>query len=101
MNPIIVSARYAAFVWFQGQPENAGKGHDEAHAFARAHWEQFLPLANEGWGRLLLKIARKHRKRSRARAAVPGGATLSRSRPVETPREPAVFAGYTWTGDDR
>jgi hypothetical protein len=73
MNPLTISAQFAAFTWFTEQEQNARKGRDEAMRFARQNWQAFLPLAHKGWGRLLLKIAglsaRKRAKRKPARAA--------------------------------
>ena len=60
MNPITVSAQLAAFVWFtHGKTCLDGRTRSEAMRFARDNWEAFLPLAHEGLGRLLLKIARR------------------------------------------
>jgi hypothetical protein len=57
MNPLQTSARFAAYLWFLKQEVNCGKSRKEAHAFARRNWEQFLPVADEGFGRLLQVIA--------------------------------------------
>jgi hypothetical protein len=35
----------------------------EAVCFARGNWTAFLPVADEGWGRLLIRIASKRAKR--------------------------------------
>jgi hypothetical protein len=49
-----VAAHFAAFVWFATRsPKARGK----AVRFANDTWLAFLPLAPEGLGRLLLKIA--------------------------------------------
>lgn len=57
MSPLMASAHFAAYIWFTHQPENAGKGTDEAMRFAEEEWPAFLKLANPGLGRLLLKLA--------------------------------------------
>jgi hypothetical protein len=56
MNARKVAAQFAAYTWFENnQPE--GRSPAEAAQFALANWTAFLPVANEGWGRLLLRIA--------------------------------------------
>jgi hypothetical protein len=57
MNPLQLSAQFAAYLWYINQPETAGRPRSEAHQFARLNWEQFLPNADEGFGRLLLAVA--------------------------------------------
>jgi hypothetical protein len=57
MSPVTVSAQFAAYVWFNGQRNNAHKSDADAVDFARDNWEAFLPLAHPGLGRLLLQIA--------------------------------------------
>jgi hypothetical protein len=107
MNPLVVSARFAAFVWFQNQEENAGRSTEDAHAFARAHWETFLPLANEGWGRLLIAMADRPRKvrqlaRQAARAMAEGLETMPAVavQAESALRETSSMFGYSWTGAD-
>ena len=48
-----VAAQFAAYVWFQ----NAERSEHEKVQFVRGNWRPFLPIAPEGFGRLLLKIA--------------------------------------------
>ena len=55
MNPYVVSAQFAAYVWYEH--ENPGKSEQEAASFARRNWVSFLPCANKGVGKLLTKIA--------------------------------------------
>ena len=57
MNPLQMSAQFAAYLWFINQPESAGRPREEAHQFARLNWERFLTNADEGFGRLLLAVA--------------------------------------------
>jgi hypothetical protein len=79
MNPLEVAARFAAFVWYAeaGAPERARIAPDAAQSFARENWEAFLPVAQKGLGRLLLRIARlpsrKSRKTTRKRCAATAG----------------------------
>jgi hypothetical protein len=72
MNARKVAAQYAAYNWYQ---ENRTGRHSpgEAHHFARENWTAFLSVADEGWGRLLIRIASKRhgrqvRKRCRSLA---------------------------------
>lgn len=76
MTPLEVAARFAAIVWYWetvapdlGTPE-------EARGFAREYWEAFLPVANEGVGKLLLRMAhvppRKKRQTRKCSAALAG-----------------------------
>jgi hypothetical protein len=55
VDPREVAAHFAAFVWFANR--NPRTSEEEAVQFANDHWHAFLPLAHEGLGRLLLKIA--------------------------------------------
>jgi hypothetical protein len=57
MNPLIVSAQHAAYAWYLNNPTSPGKDFEDARRFARTRWTTFLPVANEGWGRLLLRVA--------------------------------------------
>jgi hypothetical protein len=63
MNPLSVSARFAAHVWFMNQADNASKSRDEALRFAHDNWLAFLPVAHEGWGRLLIRVTAASAKR--------------------------------------
>ncbi len=76
MDPRKVAAHLTAFVWFAHRNL---KTRAEAVPFADANWPAFLPLADEGLGRLLLKIASpqvaparrsKREQRPRRKAAV-------------------------------
>jgi hypothetical protein len=57
MNPLIVSARFAAYVWYT--KHFAASPPRRAAAFAKMNWPTFMPLAQDGLGRLLKKIAAK------------------------------------------
>ena len=65
MSPLEVAARFAAFVWYTETlaPDRATQG--RARRFARDNWPTFLPVADEGWGRLLLRLARAGANRAR------------------------------------
>ena len=103
MSPLKVSAQFAAFTWFIDQRENAGKPAEEAHCFARANWERFLPVANEGWGRLLLRLAggkRKNKRRQPVPSELVEAATARCTAAPDTAQDTATFLGYTWAGRD-
>ena len=75
MNPLKVSAQFAAYVWYM--EARRGATQDEASRFARRNWITLLPAAHKGWGRLLAKVARPRRAawvRLRPRNAGEGGA---------------------------
>jgi hypothetical protein len=57
MDPLKVSAQFAAFIWFANNKQQHSKAPEAAVRFARENWSAFLPLAHQGLGRLLLKIA--------------------------------------------
>ncbi len=57
MNPLTISAQFAAYSWFIAHRDNLGKDRKAAMRFAREKWQEFLPLAHPGLGRLLLKMA--------------------------------------------
>jgi hypothetical protein len=60
VNPLILSAQFAAYVWYTKRFA-AGKETDAA-VFAKFNWPKFLPVAHAGLGRLLGKIATKTSK---------------------------------------
>ncbi len=59
MNPLKASAQFAAYVWYT--EVRVGTTHDEALRFAQQNWLTFLPSAHEGWGKLLMRLARPRR----------------------------------------
>jgi hypothetical protein len=59
MTPFEMAARFAAFAWYTNHrhaPRETSEA--EARRFSQENWPVFLPAAQEGWGRLLLQIAR-------------------------------------------
>jgi hypothetical protein len=51
-----VAAQFAAFTWYE--ETHAGQhSPEEATSFAEQNWAAFLPVAREGLGRLLLRLA--------------------------------------------
>ena len=63
MNPLKLSAQFAAYVWYT-EVRKGTKAHDEALRFAEQNWPTFLPAAHEGLGRLLVRAARPRRAES-------------------------------------
>jgi hypothetical protein len=57
MHPLQVSARFAAFLWYCDRGRS-GADRAEAVRFARENWPRFLPQAHEGWGKLLIRVAK-------------------------------------------
>jgi hypothetical protein len=62
MDPLTVSAQFAAYMWFSHQEKSALACRSAAMKFAHAHWKAFLPLAHKGVGQLLLKLAKAPRE---------------------------------------
>jgi len=52
-------ARIAAFVWYtNSRKAQSPTIQAEARRFSQENWKMFLPVANIGWGRLLLRVAK-------------------------------------------
>jgi hypothetical protein len=59
MTPQEAAARFAAFTWYVGCRKSPTQtARSEARRFARQNWRGFLPVAHEGWGRFLLRLAK-------------------------------------------
>jgi hypothetical protein len=58
MNATILSAKFAAYIWFTECARGSNNSPREAHRFARENWRLFLACADQGWGRLLARLAR-------------------------------------------
>jgi len=76
-DPLTISAQFAAFVWYTSQ--NVRPESDSALRFARKHWKTFLPVAQPGLGRLLLRIANRRPSRRRCQVAI-GDGLIKRNR---------------------
>jgi hypothetical protein len=61
MNPLKVSAQFAAYVWYS-EARQGRAAHDESARFARDNWAAFLPAAHEGLGRLLIRVGQPRRR---------------------------------------
>jgi len=66
MDARTAAARFAAFTWYQDIRADQASP-TEAARFARQNWTAFLPVADEGWGKLLLRLASKGKNRRRLR----------------------------------
>ena len=71
-----VAAQFAAHVWY-AEVKKGEASQKDISRFSRENWKAFLPLAHEGWGRLLIRVTahrhggkRRLLKRERFRAAV-------------------------------
>lgn len=58
MNPLTLSAQFAAYTWFVECHGGKAITQEEATKFARENWHAFLEHAHEGLGRLLMRIGR-------------------------------------------
>jgi hypothetical protein len=70
MDPLQVSARFIAWVWFSNRQHGQAVP-AEAERFVSRNWEAFLPLAHRGLGRLLIELAGPRRRR-RSHPPIPG-----------------------------
>ncbi len=61
MNPMKLSAQFAAYVWYAEVREGRATPEESAR-FARTNWTAFLPSAHEGLGRLLVRVGRASRR---------------------------------------
>jgi hypothetical protein len=60
MNPLKLSAQFAAYAWYT-EARHGKATYDEGCRFAEQNWSTFLPAAHEGWGKLLMRVARPGR----------------------------------------
>jgi hypothetical protein len=60
MNPLKLSAQFAAYVWYSEMRQGTATPAETAR-FARTSWAAFLPSAHEGLGRLLIRVAKPRR----------------------------------------
>jgi len=59
MKPLEAAARFVAFTWYTGHRQAPSLTlQAEARRFAKESWPAFLPVADEGLGRLLLRVAK-------------------------------------------
>jgi len=61
MEPKEIAARFAAFTWHINCRQAPTKtAQAEARRFSNESWRDFLTVAHEGLGKLLLKVAKTH-----------------------------------------
>jgi len=59
MKPLEVAARFAAFTWYTtSRQAKKLTTQAEARRFSNQNWQIFLPVTQEGLGRLLLRVAK-------------------------------------------
>jgi len=62
MNSLEIAGRFAAFAWYINSRQAPSRtAQTEARRFSEQNWQVFLPVADEGWGRLLLRVAKARR----------------------------------------
>jgi hypothetical protein len=62
MNARQMAAAFAAYTWYE-ENRTTKPAHKEAARFAKQNWSAFLPVAHDGWGKLLVRIAKQRAKR--------------------------------------
>jgi len=59
MKPLEIAARFAAFIRYTEHRQAPSRiTQTEARRFSTQNWQIFAPVAHEGWGRLLLRVAK-------------------------------------------
>jgi hypothetical protein len=57
MDPLKVSAQFAAFRWYYNRLAQETDRGEEAARFARENWVAFLPEASERMGHIIMRLA--------------------------------------------
>jgi hypothetical protein len=78
MHPLQASAQFAAAVHFSRGKVNTPETREASRRFAKNNWVAFLPYAHEGWGRLLLRIAKWPELKTRPAARIARKSTNSK-----------------------
>jgi hypothetical protein len=65
MDPLHISAQFAAYTWYMDVQRGAARSEERAARFARKHAVAFRSCAHEGLGRLLIQLAAGRRRRKR------------------------------------
>jgi hypothetical protein len=65
MDPLQISAQFAAYNWYMNVQRGAARSEDRAARFARKHAAAFRSCAHEGLGRLLIRLASGRGRRKR------------------------------------
>lgn len=74
MDPLTLSAQFAAFTWFEECIAEKPDAHEQAMKFAQENWRAFLGSAHEGFGQLLMRLGglmQSTAKRKRPLALLP------------------------------
>jgi len=71
MDPLKISAQFAAFVWYTNQSTQTPVPDPQGWAYARQAWRSFVPLAHEGMGRLLIAMAQGRSRKKGAKRRAP------------------------------
>lgn len=66
MDARMVAAQFAAYAWYE-ESRAGSQSRDEAMRFARDNWSAFQPVAHEGLGQLLIRLAEPAPERKRVR----------------------------------
>jgi hypothetical protein len=61
-----VAAQFAALTWYE-ESRVGKRSRNEAARFAKENWAAFLPVADEGWGKLLIRVISQRPKRNSIR----------------------------------
>jgi hypothetical protein len=69
MDPLQVSAQFAAYTWYMNVQRGAARTEDRAARFARNNAAAFRSCAHEGLGRLLKRLASARRRKERQPAS--------------------------------
>jgi hypothetical protein len=64
-----VAAQFAAYTWYE-ESRAGNHSHDEAMRFAHDHWSAFQPIAHQGLGQLLIRLATPRPKQKRVRRTI-------------------------------
>jgi hypothetical protein len=64
MNARKIAAEFAAYTWYE-ESRAGQRSPTESRRFARNHWTAFLPVAHEGLGKLLIRLAKQKATRQR------------------------------------
>jgi hypothetical protein len=64
MNARKMAAEFAAYTWYE-ESRAGQQSRKESRQFARNYWKSFLPVAHEGLGKLLIRVASQKAKRQR------------------------------------
>ena len=79
MDALRISAQFAAYTWYLGMKDEATTAKGKAMRFAREHSTAFTSCAQEGLGRLLIRLAAGGHRVRRCRKFATDAATSCRT----------------------